>query len=81
MGRGSAYVQSAMLQPAWRQSDTPQAPASLAAQGGWFERAVWAAGTLNFLASRALPQEGQEGFSLPRIKYSNSWPQDWQVYS
>ena len=38
-------------------------------------------GTLHFLASRALPQEGQEGFSRPRTRCSNSWPQDWQVYS
>lgn len=80
-GSGPSYVQSAMLQPAWRQSDTPHAPASLAAQGGWVDPAVWAAGTLNFLARRALPQEGQEGFSLPRTRYSNSWPQDRQVYS
>jgi hypothetical protein len=70
-----------MLQPAWRQSETPQAPASLAAQGGWLDPPVWAAGTLNLLFRRALPQEGQDGFSLPRIRCSNSWPQDWQVYS
>ena len=72
MSPAVSYVKPVSPQPAWPQSDTPHAPASRAGQAGWLDPAVWAAGTLNFFVSRPLPQVGQEGFSLPRRRYSNS---------
>lgn len=43
--------------------------------------AVWAAGTLRFFVNCDVPHDGQTGFSWPRIKTSNSWPQAVQLYS
>jgi hypothetical protein len=40
-----------------------------------------AAGTLNAFVRRALPHDGQTGFSSPRIKTSKSFPQSLQLYS
>jgi hypothetical protein len=46
--------------------------ASRAGQGGALLLAEWAAGTLNSRVNRFLPQEGQDGFSSPRKRNSNS---------
>jgi hypothetical protein len=53
----------------------------LAGQAGSRVTAVWAAGTLMARVSRTFPQEGQAGFSSPRISSSNSLPQWLHVYS
>jgi hypothetical protein len=54
---------------------------SLAGQAGSRDADVWAAGTLKFLVNCDWPQDGHDGFSLPRIKTSNSCPQLTQLYS
>jgi hypothetical protein len=59
--------------------DIPQT--SLAGQFETPDLAEWATGTLMLLESRFLPQEGHDGFSSPRKRNSNSWPQSWHTYS
>ena len=66
--------------PCPQQFDMPQVAGPPAGHEGC-KLAVWAAGTLNFLVSFSRPQEGQTGFSSPRTRTSNSWPQSRQAYS